>query len=69
VYGGRTLTQWGTTGDVPVAGSFNGSAIVTPAVYRVSTGRWYVSGTPSVVVGTAAFEPLVLPYAIYQAVK
>jgi hypothetical protein len=67
-YGDYMKTQFGTAGDVPAPGGFSGSAVATLSTYRPTTGKWYVAGSPTVLVGAANFEPLVLPYAIYQAI-
>jgi hypothetical protein len=64
---GMALTVYGRLGDVPAPGGFTGSQIAQLSVYRPSTGTWYVSGQPTAGVG-AGFEPVVLPYAIYQAI-
>lgn len=37
----RTIA-WGTAGDIPVPGDYDGDGRMDPAVYRPSTGNWYV---------------------------
>lgn len=34
--------SWGTAGDVPVSGDYDGDARIDIAVYRPSTGVWYI---------------------------
>ncbi len=38
---------YGATGDVPVAGDWNGDGVDTPGVFRPSTGEWLLSDTLS----------------------
>jgi hypothetical protein len=67
-YGPGTVAMWGLTGDVPAPGDFFGSSIASPSVYRPSDGTWwtkYSSAHPAL--GGEGYEPLVLPYAIYQS--
>ncbi len=40
--GTPTYTQWGTGGDIPVVGDWNGSGTAKIGVYRQSTGTWYL---------------------------
>ncbi len=44
---GGTLTEtwaWGTLGDVPVPGDYNGNVAWDPAIYRPSNGMWFTTG-------------------------
>jgi hypothetical protein len=36
---------WGTTGDAPLAGDFDGDHRGDPAVYRPGEGRWHIDHT------------------------
>jgi hypothetical protein len=54
--------NWGTTGDVPVPGDYHGDAsdeigTTDMAVYRPSTGTWFVQGGPTVNWGTTGDVP------------
>ena len=35
--------QWGSSGDIPAAGDYDGDNREDLAVYRPSTGEWYIS--------------------------
>src|SRR5687767_13778454 len=40
--GNQVPVQWGWPGDVPVAADYNGDGVTDVAVYRPSTGQWFV---------------------------
>jgi hypothetical protein len=57
--------SFGTSGDVPVVGDYNGDRIADPAVYRA--GTWFVETGQVVSWGVGSDIPLAIPYAIRRA--
>ena len=64
------MIQYGAGGgccdDVPVPGDFDGAGGADIAIYRRSTGQWFVrGGSPEVApYGAAGDIPLAVPYAV-----
>jgi FG-GAP-like repeat len=59
----QTSMQWGTSGDVPVLGDYDGDGKTDFAVFRPTTGVWYLvnssdSSTSTVYVGTSGDKPV-----------
>jgi putative transposon-encoded protein len=61
---GGTVTQFGTSGDIPVPGDFDGDGDTDVAVFRPSNGYWFVQGGTVTQFGTSGDIPLPLPDAI-----
>jgi hypothetical protein len=55
---------WGTSGDIPVPGDYDGNRTTDVAVFRPSTGTWFVLGSLTTNFGTTGDQPLPLPAAI-----
>ncbi len=56
--GADTATNFGTAGDIQVAGDYNGDRTTEIAVFRPSTGTWIVQGGPAVAWGTTGDIPV-----------
>jgi hypothetical protein len=55
---GGGATAFGTDGDIPVPGDYDGDGIDSAAVFRPSQGVWFIEGAPSVAWGTAGDIPV-----------
>jgi hypothetical protein len=67
--GSYTATVWGTAGDIPVAGDYQGTGKTDVAVFRPSTGTWFVlptggGGYTANAWGTDGDVPVVMPDAV-----
>jgi len=62
-----TTVQFGASGDLPVPGDYDGNGTTDIAVFRPSTGVWYVRNGATVAWGASGDRPLPLPSAIFQA--
>jgi hypothetical protein len=49
---------WGTSGDIPVPGDYDGDGDDDIAVFRPSSGYWFVQGGPTVAFGTSGDLPV-----------
>jgi hypothetical protein len=54
-------------GDIPLPGDYDGDGETDVAVFRPSTGTWFVNGGTAVAWGTSGDVPLPLPAAIQRA--
>ncbi len=50
--------NWGTSGDIPVQGDYNGDGRTEFAVFRPSTGQWLIKDGPAVNWGTSGDIPV-----------
>jgi PKD repeat protein len=48
----NTMFHFGTTGDIPVTGDWDGNGIIDIGVYRPGSGNWYLDTTKTGVVNT-----------------
>ena len=55
--GGITVA-WGTSGDIPVPGDYDGNGTTDVAVFRPSTGTWFVRNGITVAWGTSGDIPV-----------
>ncbi len=67
---GESASLFGTDGDIPTVGDYDGGAKADIGVYRPSTGIWYLrqsgAGDTAVVFGTDGDVALSLPAAVHQ---
>ena len=58
----RADIAWGGPGDVPVPADYNGDGRVDPAVFRRTTGQWFIRNVGTVVFGGALDIPVPSDY-------
>jgi hypothetical protein len=57
---------FGLSGDIPVPGSYDADDAYERAVFRRTTGAWFIEGGTTQFLGGAGDIPLPLPNAIYR---
>ncbi len=57
-----TVTQFGTSGDLPVPADYDGNGTADIAVFRPSMGVWFIQGGPVVQFGTSGDLPVPADY-------
>jgi hypothetical protein len=50
--------QWGVSGDIPVPADYDGNGTSDIAIWRPSTGEWWIRGQATVQWGTAGDIPI-----------
>jgi hypothetical protein len=58
---------WGTDGDIPVPGDYDGDGRTDVAVFRPSDGYWFVQDAAATRWGAEGDVPLPLPAAIHRS--
>jgi hypothetical protein len=56
--GNGTIIQWGTAGDIPVPGDYDGNGSLEVAVFRPSNGYWFIQGGGALAFGADGDIPV-----------